>query len=103
MNKQIARANLAMSKDEKLKSIYMREVRYWYTPYEDGSGASVNMEIEFRDNKTGGHATMIFDQYGFEWEVSQYLNDFACMVLDKQRGHWPPLHWVELKMPFDIL
>lgn len=65
----------------------------WFR-FNDGSGGILYMHIKLSDAVTGNTAFYIVEQWGFEWKLYEYLNDFMIRCSDGCIGHHPPLHYV---------
>ena len=46
----------------------------YFWPYEDKSGATFNVWLEFTDTKTGAQEIMDFTNYDLDWRLGEWLN-----------------------------
>lgn len=46
----------------------------YFWPYEDKSGATFNVWLEFTDTKTGAQEIMDFTNYSLDWHLGEWLN-----------------------------
>lgn len=46
----------------------------YFWPYEDKSGATFNVWLEFTDTKTGAQEIMDFTNYDLDWHLGEWLN-----------------------------
>lgn len=52
----------------------LRQYAAYFWPYEDKSGATFNVWLEFTDTKTGAQEIMDFNNYDLEWRLGEWMN-----------------------------
>ena len=52
----------------------LRQYAAYFWPYEDKSGATFNVWLEFTDTKTGAQEIMDFNNYDLDWHLGEWLN-----------------------------
>lgn len=61
--------------------------------YDDKSGGHLNILFKITDNVTGNKAVFGCTNYGFEWCINNYANDFMIRSSNGLAGHFPHLEY----------
>ena len=64
-----------------------------WSPYGDGSGGYMRVLFKMKDTWYGNSAMFYTNNYGYDYFVFNYLNDFLIRCSSGHMGHWPALHY----------